>query len=1730
MTARSRVKIRKFEQFLRKPSCSAVAYEVLLWRIPRCLRRSLCALAAAACLLCAVDAQQAAPVRSSQPPRVLQAQRFLHERTIASPHPANSSPARARSLALRVHAAAVHAAPQVTTSTPTWEPLGPTAVVTPNYGLVTGRITSIAFDPSDTAGNTVYVGTTGGGVWLSQNAAAPSTANVTFRPLTDNVGALEGATDASISIGAVTVQPGGTGVVLAGTGDPNDALDSYYGAGILRSTDNGANWTLIRSTPDLLWFFTGEGIAGFAWSTVNPQLVVVAVSQAYAGSIENAEIAGASYEGLYYSTDAGVTWSLAAITDGAGSSVQGPHNEFAAPDGNAATSVVWNPVRKLFIAAVRYHGYYQSADGVTWTRLASQPGAGLTAQACPANLGSTGSIACPIFRGTVAVNPVTGDTFAWSVDANNQDQGIWQDTCAISSGVCGNQNLAFSKQIATSALDMDEPLEGPATIANGDYNLALAAVPSGQDTLLMAGANDLWKCSLAAGCIWRNTTNSTTCMSAHVGEYQHAIAWNASNPTEILDGNDSGLWRSHDAIGESGETCSTTDASHYQNLNGSLGSLSEVVDMSQVTTTPYTMMAGLSDNGVAGVKGTDGPTDQWPQVLGGEGGPVAIDPANAENWYVNNGAGVSIHVCAQTGACTATDFGTAPVVNDADVGGDGYTLPMPAPFLIDPLDSSQLLIGTCRIWRGSADGSAWSGTNAISPFLDGVTGSSYCNGDALIRSMAAAALPGGSEVIYVGMYGADDGGATLAGHVLRAIYTPGSTPSWQDLTLNPVTNDTQTLNPFGMDISSLAIDPHDTSGNTIYVTVQGVPGNTSVVRTVYASSDGGAHWVFLSLGLPSLPANSIVVDPQDASTVYVATDGGVFATRQIASCAAANSACWSAYGAGLPMAPVTQLSAAPKSVSPNVLVAGTYGRGIWQIPLFTAGTQITSATVSPVNLNFGTQAYGSPSTPQTVTLTNTGGIALSVSSIATSGDFSETDTCQSASIAAGESCVIHVVFTPTQAGSRTGQLAIDANVSRGALTVGLDGTGGSPSPVALLPAELNFGPVAIGTTSSPLQLTVQNTQSTAVSINVPTFSGPFALGTDACGSSLASNSSCQVTVTFTPTQTGAASGTMTLTDGAGTQTAVLTGTGAKPPTDTLTPLTLTFPGTVVGQPSSAQIVTLANTGGLPLTAISVAVSGPFQVSSACGAQLAAQSSCAISAVFDPTAPSVQTGTLTVTDTLRTQAAALSGTGLQPPALSVRPASLTFAAQQLGVASAPLALAITNTGGAPMASLSFPITGRSAANFSVASTTCGVTLNAGSSCAAQIVFTPTVAGGNSATIAVTSPTPSVKSVPVALSGTGSASAGLNVTPAQLAFTVPTLSQSSAAQTVTISNASTNAAAGLALSIAAPFSLAQNTCGSSLAGGAHCSVGVVFTPTANGTASGALGISSTNLNAAVVLLTGAGGAAGSVQLQPTALMFPTTPVGSTGSAQSITVTNTSTVALTSLALSVSNSFNITSTTCTSTLAAGSSCAVSIVFVPAGAGVQTGALTVASNALPARVTAGLSGTGFDFSVVAGSASQTVASGQTATFTMNLTPLGGSGATFRYSCGTLPAHVSCSFGPPTDTVAANATGAVSVMLATGSATAASHAPARPGWAVPIALCGLLLLPLALRRGRRGLLLVAFFALLMGGSGCVASGGGTNTGPGGGNSNTPPGTYSILVTVSAGDVSHTITFSLTVD
>ncbi len=1620
-------------------------------------------------------------------------------------------------------------------------------MITSGYGLVTGRVSALALDPADATGNHLYVGTTGGGVWEAQNAAVSNVSLISFAPLTDAVGALGGAEDASISIGALTVQPGGTGVVLAGTGDPNDLLDSYYGAGILRSADGGNTWTLIQTTQDREdglgnqdYSLEGEGIAGFAWSTANPQLVVAAVSQAWEGTLVNATGTGRSCEGLYYSSDAGATWHLATITDGAGGDVQGPLDEFAEPDGNAATAVVWNPARRIFIAAVRYHGYYQSSDGITWTRLgdSSQPGSGLSAANCPTKAGSTGSDYCPIFRGALAVNPQTGDTFAWTVDLNQQDQGLFQDLCGLSGNTCTNTALEFGQQWATGALETSTRA-GAATIVDGAYTLALAAVPQGQETTVLAGADDLWKtsCPLSQGCSWRNTTNAETCMSAAVGAYEHALAWNAANPLEIFLGSDSGLWRSMDAIGESGSACSASDAAHFQNLNGSLGSLAEVQSLSPVISTPYSMMAGLGVNGTAGVKGTAATAD-WPQILGGYGGPVAIDPLDGSNWYVNGQQGVSIYLCAEQGACAPSDFGSSPVVTDADVNLEPGVMGGPAPFLVDPLDGSQLLIGTCQVWRGPADGIGWSQANALSPILDSGSTSGTCNsGDALIRSMAAMALAGGSEVVYVGMYGSANGGLLLPGHVLTATFNPssGSEPLWTDLTtpqltddgrtLHLVTNDSRTLNYYGFDISGIAIDPHDPTGNTVYVTVEGMSSASESAQTIYRSTDGGADWTAMSANLLPVPVSGIAVDPQNANVVYAATDAGVYFTTQIDSCPQAPANCWSVFGSGLPAAPAVALSASPASSAAQVLVAATYGRGIWQTPLWSAGLSITAAIANPTVLNFPNQSFGTSSSPLTVELDDTGSLALHPTSIAVTGDFSESDNCAGRSVGAGSSCTIQVTFTPSATGARTGLMTIYANVYGGQITVDLNGTGTPAGAVSLQPGTLDFGQVQVNTASATQTISVSNSTGSAIPIVSVTVTPPFSIPSNlnTCGTTSLAPTSCTIAVEFTPSAPGPVSGTLTLNDGAGTQTAILSGTGEAAPTDILNPTSLTFPLTAADSVSSAQTISLTNVGGEPLVLNSVTASAGFQTSNTCGGELAGSSICTISVVFAPTEAGNITGALTVADALRTQTVPLSGTAGAAPTITVNPTSLTFAAQAPGSAPASQTISVTNSGQFSMANIGFQITGAGAAAYSIGATNCGALLIAGASCTVQVVFAPTELGSIAAALAVSSSTGGVKAVAVPINGVGQVANGLGASPSAIDFSGVIEGLSSAAKTVTVTNSTGYPIGSLTVATGAPFVLAQNGCTGALAAGANCTASVEFQPTGTGAASGNVTISSAGLaNPTYVSLTGTGQVVG---VSPAPVAFSVVGIGLSAT-QKVIVTNPSSYAMQSLsvalAASSSSEFTMTQNGCTGALAAGANCTATVEFQPTTTGAATGSLTIASAGVAVPPSVSLTGTGFSFTVApSGLTTQSVVSGQSASYVLVVTP-GGAQSTFSFACGTLPTHALCTFNPNGETVGDGVQGNVTVQVSTGQSLAKADGPSA-GWRALPLLCGLLLVPFALR-GWRGVLLLAVAAILLAtcvssctSSGSLAggSGGGGGSGGQGGSSATPTGTYTIPVTVT---------------
>ncbi len=582
----------------------------------------------------------------------------------------------------------------------------------------------------------------------------------------------------------------------------------------------------------------------------------------------------------------------------------------------------------------------------------------------------------------------------------------------------------------------------------------------------------------------------------------------------------------------------------------------------------------------------------------GEGGFPQIDPVTPANWYIAIGSGVNLKLCSAGTACAAPAFAFPPTVGDADVDGDGALLD--APTLLDPQDSTKLLTGTCRVWRGAATG-GWNSSDAISPAMDG-SGAPCSLTSSLIRALgaggpngtAANAANSGSKVLYAGMAGAQDGGGSLAGHVFvttGADVANGRT-AWRDAAFGPVSNSALSFNSRGFDVSSVVADPHDGTGATVYATVMGFGLNGSALPHVYRSTDFGGHWLDVSSNLPNAPANSLVVDPNDANTVYLAMDTGVYVTQAISTCGTQD--CWSLLGTGLPNAPVVQLLAGGAvSVGDGragMLRAATYGRGIWEIPLLTAAVPLAAGlTASPGSLSFGLQPEGTRSTAQVITFTSDGNAPVTISSLVVTGDFVESDTCAGQTLAVGETCTVSVQFAPAATGARTGLLTVYASVPGGQVTAALSGTASAPAAVVLTPLSLSFPSTIVNQTAAAEIVTISNTGGTAATLGTVSVTGDFAIGQSTCGATLAAQTGCSVSIVFKPTASGVRSGLLSVTDSAGTQTAQLSGTGQSPATDTASPGSLSFGQQQVGTTSPAQQVTVANAGDVPLQMVSASV-------------------------------------------------------------------------------------------------------------------------------------------------------------------------------------------------------------------------------------------------------------------------------------------------------------------------------------------------------------------------------------------------------------------------------------------------------------------------------------------------------------------------------------------------------------
>lgn len=483
------------------------------------------------------------------------------------------------------------------------------------------------------------------------------------------------------------------------------------------------------------------------------------------------------------------------------------------------------------------------------------------------------------------------------------------------------------------------------------------------------------------------------------------------------------------------------------------------------------------------------------------------------------------------------------------------------------------------------------------------------------------------------------------------------------------------------------------------------------------------------------------------------------------------------------------------------------------------------------------------------------------------------------------------------------------------------------SPLSFAPAAFsNFGNQRVNTNSAPQTITMTNTGTTPVTITSFNVTAGFHQ-TNSCGSSLAPNASCSISVTFAPTAQGAVSGTLTVNSNApgNPPSFSLSGTGTAS-VAALSPSSLSFTSQLVGTAGPAQPVTLTNTGTASLNISSISASGDFAQSNNCSASLAAGANCTINVTFTPTAFGARSGTLSISDDALAgspQTVTLSGIGYTLSA-AFNPTSRTFASQRVGTTSSAQTVTLTSTGSATLSISGFVVSG----DFSQ-SNNCPASLTSGASCTVSIVFAPTARGTRSGTLTLNSNAPGTPPA-VSLSGTGVAPVA-SLSPASLTFAAQTLSTTSSSQNVTLSN--TGDATLDISSITASGDFAQtNNCGTTLSGGSHCTVSVKFTPTVPGTRTGTLTVTDDAVN----------GSSQSTSLTGTGVDFSLSV-----SPSSVTVTHGSSVNATVTVSAVGGPFNSSvNLACSAGLPKGASCSFSPGGVTPGSSSATSTIKISAN----------------------------------------------------------------------------------------------------------------------------------------------------------------------------------------
>ncbi|HLW99291.1 MAG TPA: choice-of-anchor D domain-containing protein [Candidatus Acidoferrales bacterium] len=1431
-----------------------------------------------------------------------------------------------------------------------WTNIGPQPVTNSaggaNFGnpASTGRVTAIAVDPN--LPSTVFLGAATGGVWKSTDSG--TTWNTTF----DN--------NKSLAIGGIGIAPSSatagnpSQTIYVGTGENNFSLDSYYGAGIYKSTDGGATWTQQCSG-------MAGGVAVNFCSPIGPIpfqgggfiIGAIAVNPADATIADAAvvDFFNNANSGIYRTTNGGTLWTLIASASGA-----------------AGNGVVWNPTDPTVVYATLggfsgtgAFGVYKSSDsGATFTKL--------TGNGVPNNNLPTSNLG----RAELAVAPSNGSEVFVAINNINTSSllGLAKSTDAG----------------ATWTFTAPSSLPSLPNFCNGQcwYDMALAVDPNNASIVVLGGSaftnnsSTIFR-STDGGSTWVDITTGATAVRPHVDTHATTYANLGGGNSRLYTGDDGGIWFSDNPAAVAPITWKTGNNANLVITQFYPGHTTHPTD------TNFDL-GGTQDNGTEKFSGSLA----WDHVACGDGGYTAIDPNIPSTLYAG---------CQNLSLLRSPLNGVAgswsSIINEIGTSGD-RSLFIP-PLAHDNIQSGVLYYGTFRVWQTVNFGNNWT---AISPDL---TGGSL-NDD--VTSIYASDTD--SNTVYA---------TTSNGRIWRTTNAlAGAGAVWTNLTSAPlppryisqVKTDQKNANIAYLAFSGFSgfsdVVGHifqTTNGGTTWVDISGTgagalpntpanaiaPNNTGAplnLNDVFLATDIGVFecttpaaspacqtWTPLT-GLPTVPVTDLALR-QNSEELRAVTHGrgvwdmlvpginpsGFLLVTSISPSSAA-------VGSGtVPLTFIGNDFGVP-SGTPQILVDGA-DPGVTNIVVSSANlmtaTLPASVTASPGLHQITVMQPGhanNPSNPTSPMPFGVTGPASTLNSIAptqmlaNSAPFPLTLNglnfeCQSVPartiVQFGKA-----VLNPTTCSGSSLTVTVPTNLINTAGVVAVStfnpGPGGGLSGaqiftvtvanVGLAPSPVPFGSQAQGTTGAPVTITVSNTGNGAATLGAGTpvtFTGAnasdFAIvgGTTTCVAGfvlVANTGSCVINVTFTPGATGARTAQINVTDNApgSPQADTLNGTGTG--TIGLAPAPVQFGNQAQGTTSAAMTLTLSNSAassvtlaaGTPVT-ITGANAGDFAIvggTTTCTAGfvlVANTGSCVINVTFTPTATGARTATINVADNAAgsPQSDTLNGTGIVAN-VTMAPSPVPFGNQQQGTTSAATTITVSNTGTAPAtlgAGTPVTITGANAGDFAIVggTTTCvaGFVLVANTgSCVINVTFTPSATGARTAQVNVADNAPGTPQTDT-LNGTGIL-ANVTMAPSPVPFGNQAQGTTSAAITVTVSNtgnAPTTLGAGTPVTItganAGDFAIVggTTTCVANfvlVANTGSCVINVTFTPSATGARTGTLNVADNAPGTPQTDTLNGTGTLANVTLAPSPVPFGNQQQGTTSAATTITVSNTGT----------------------------------------------------------------------------------------------------------------------------------------------------------------------------------------------------------------------------------------------